>query len=57
MLSAEDDPGDTTVPRLIAVDADLDRIEFLTAFRESNGAKRLVSLATDLMRIGTKIKA
>ena len=57
MLSAEDDPGDTTVPRLIAVDADLDRIVFLTAFRESNGAKRLVSLGTDLMRIGRKIKA
>jgi putative DNA primase/helicase len=57
MLSAEDDPADTIVPRLKAADADLDRIEFVTAFRESNGTKRFVSLAADLMRIGRKIKA
>jgi hypothetical protein len=32
ILSAEDDPEDTTVPRLIAVDADLERVHFLPDF-------------------------
>ena len=31
MVQAEDDPEDTTVPRLIAAGADLTRIHFLTA--------------------------
>ena len=32
ILSAEDDPEDTTVPRLIAVGADLERVHFLSDF-------------------------
>jgi KaiC/GvpD/RAD55 family RecA-like ATPase len=34
MLSAEDDPDDTIVPRLIAAGADLERITFLDGVRE-----------------------
>jgi putative DNA primase/helicase len=34
MLSAEDDPDDTIVPRLIAAGADLERVTFLEAVRE-----------------------
>src|SRR5688572_19661070 len=34
MLSAEDDPDDTIVPRLMAAGADLERITFLDGVRE-----------------------
>ena len=34
MLSAEDDPDDTIVPRLIAAGADLERVTFMDAVRE-----------------------
>jgi hypothetical protein len=34
LLSAEDDPSDTIVPRLIAAGADLDRITFVSGVRE-----------------------
>jgi putative DNA primase/helicase len=57
MLSAEDDPSDTIVPRLKAADADLDRIRIITSVRDGNGAKRYLTLASDLGRLGKKIKA
>jgi len=56
MLSAEDDPADTIVPRLKAADAALGRIRIITAVRDG-GATRYLTLATDLKRLGKKIKA
>jgi len=49
LCSAEDDPSDTIVPRLIAAGADLDRIDFLEAVREYDEAsgEKLVALSLD----------
>jgi putative DNA primase/helicase len=57
MLAAEDDPADTIIPRLTAADADLDRVRIVTAVKDRNGAKRFLSLAADLKRLGGKIEA
>lgn len=48
LLSAEDDPADTIVPRLIAVGADLRRVHVVTAVKESDGVERPFDLAVDL---------
>jgi DNA polymerase len=56
LLSAEDDPRDTTVPRLIAAGADLDRIEIVAMVRSQNEA-RMFSLVTDLELLRAKILA
>jgi hypothetical protein len=54
LLTAEDDPNDTVVPRLIAAGADLDRIEIVQMV--GNGDKdRMFSLMTDLALLGEKI--
>lgn len=49
LCSAEDDPSDTIVPRLIAAGADLNRIAFLEAVREYDEAsgERTVALSLD----------
>ncbi len=49
LLSAEDDPEDTTVPRLIAAGADLTRVHILSAVSapDKNGI-RPISLDTDI---------
>lgn len=49
MCSAEDDPSDTIVPRLIAAGADLKRIEFFDAVRvyDEDSGQRVVSLTLD----------
>jgi hypothetical protein len=54
MLSAEDDPSDTIVPRLIAAGADLERIEIVSMVREPN-KERMFNLATDLALLRQKI--
>jgi putative DNA primase/helicase len=49
ILSAEDDPADTIVPRLLALDADLDRILIVEAVTTSAvGGRRMFHLARDL---------
>lgn len=55
LLSAEDDPADTIVPRLLAAGADLSRIHLITGIRESNGKDRTVDLSRDLEFLRTKI--
>jgi putative DNA primase/helicase len=54
LLSAEDDPADTIVPRLMAADADLSRIEIasMVAMTDSD---RMFSLVTDLPLLREKI--
>jgi putative DNA primase/helicase len=53
-LTAEDDPSDTVVPRLIAAGADLDHVEIVSMVRA--GAKdRMFSLLTDLPLLRKKV--
>jgi putative DNA primase/helicase len=51
ILSAEDNPSDTIVPRLIAAGADLDRIHIVMAVKDSDGVERTFNLAVDLDRL------
>ena len=53
-LTAEDDLGDTVVPRLTAAGADLSRILILNMVREK-GRKRMFSLISDLDLLRAKI--
>ena len=55
LLTAEDDINDTIVPRLVAADADLDRIEIVKMVR-ANEKERMFSLVTDLDLLRDKIK-
>jgi len=49
LLTAEDDPSDTVVPRLLAAGADLSRIEIVKMVRnEATGKRRMFSLVTDI---------
>ena len=50
ILSAEDGPADTIVPRLIAAGADLSRIHIVKAVKDSNG-ERPFNLSVDLDRL------
>jgi hypothetical protein len=54
LLTAEDDPEDTVVPRLIAADADLNRIEIVRMIRVG-GKRRMFSLVSDLEFLRRKI--
>jgi hypothetical protein len=55
-LCAEDDPGDTIVPRLMAVNADLRKIGFITAVRVgSTGSVRSFNLQADLALLEAQI--
>jgi hypothetical protein len=54
LLTAEDDPSDTVVPRLRAAGADLDRIEIISMVRDSD-KDRMFSLVTDLPLLHQKI--
>jgi putative DNA primase/helicase len=54
LLSAEDAPNDTVVPRLDAAGADLDRVEIVSMVREG-GKDRMFSLAIDLVLLKQKI--
>ena len=56
ILSAEDDPDDTIVPRLMAAGADLDRIHIVTAVTGKDGKGRTTfSLQNDLDLLEQKI--
>jgi putative DNA primase/helicase len=54
LLTAEDDIGDTIVPRLVAAGADLDRVEIVKMVRD-NQKERMFSLVTDLDLLRKKI--
>ena len=59
ILSAEDDPGDTIKPRLIAAGADLKRCHVLQAvktFKDGKEGERTFDLTRDVGRLGTEIK-
>ena len=54
LLTAEDDFGDTVIPRLRAAGADVENIEIVSMVRDKN-RKRMFSLATDLELLRNKI--
>jgi putative DNA primase/helicase len=54
LLTAEDDPKDTVVPRLVAAGADLEHIEIVHMVRES-GVDRMFSLVNDLDLLRQKV--
>ncbi|MEK7469686.1 MAG: AAA family ATPase [Planctomycetota bacterium] len=45
IISAEDDPGDTLIPRLMAAGADLARVNFLQMVKRPDGKTRAFTLA------------
>jgi hypothetical protein len=52
LLSAEDDPADTIVPRLIAAGADVDRVHIITATHAEDGkTRRPVNLQADIDKL------
>lgn len=56
ILSAEDDPADTIVPRLIAADADCDKVHIVSAVRRDDGkGNRSFDLQTDLQSLEAKL--
>jgi hypothetical protein len=55
LLSAEDDPADTVVPRLKAAGADLKRVTIIKMMREA-GTERMFSLVTDLDELQRKAR-
>ncbi len=54
LLTAEDDPKDTVVPRLMAAGADLDRVELVQMVHEA-GKDRMFSLVSDLGLLRQKV--
>ena len=56
ILSAEDSPSDTLVPRLVAAGADLTRISVVEAVKDG-GAERDFDLGRDLRGLGKKIRS
>jgi hypothetical protein len=55
ILSAEDGPADTIVPRLMAAGADLDRVHVVSAVRIADGSRRTLNLQNDLDLLERKI--
>jgi hypothetical protein len=55
MFSAEDDPEDTIVPRLLAAGADLTRVRIIEAAKDANG-ERLFDLQQDLNALEREIE-
>jgi putative DNA primase/helicase len=51
ILSAEDGPADTIVPRLTAAGANLNAVHVVKAVRGDDGAERAFSIAVDLSRL------
>jgi putative DNA primase/helicase len=56
MFSAEDDPEDTIVPRLLAARADLSRVRIVEAAKDANG-ERLFDLQRDLAALEREIES
>jgi RecA-family ATPase len=54
IMSAEDDPADTLVPRLIAAKADCDNVEFITGITSENG-EALLTLPQDIGQLRSKV--
>jgi putative DNA primase/helicase len=57
VLSAEDDASDTIVPRLLAADADLNRVHIVDAVRNAEGQERQFSLVQDVTILQATIEA
>jgi putative DNA primase/helicase len=55
--TSEDSPADTLVPRLIRMDADLDRIHFIEQARPAGGKPRPFNPATDMPALVAKAEA
>src|SRR6516165_3989961 len=56
ILSAEDDPADTIVPRLLAADANRHRVQIITAVRsEGDSGRRAFNLQCDLELLERKV--
>jgi putative DNA primase/helicase len=55
ILSAEDDPEDVTVPRLIAAGADLAKVHIVTSVAEPDGKRSSFNLQADLALLEQKI--
>jgi hypothetical protein len=56
LLSAEDDPADTIVPRLMAAGADLRRIVVLQAVKHINGSSAYFNLTQDMPALEDAIR-
>jgi putative DNA primase/helicase len=56
ILAAEDDVGDTLVPRLMAAGADLARVFVIRSVRDENHRKRGFSIQADLERLEDEIR-
>lgn len=56
IISAEDDPADTIVPRLLAAGADLEKVHFLHAVRE-DADERLFDLNQDVHQLEKQLEA
>lgn len=56
ILSAEDDPSDTLVPRLVAAGAALDKVHILGSLVRAKGARRMFNLSADLGRLDRLIE-
>ncbi len=55
LLTAEDDTGDTVIPRLAAAGADLDHVEIIRMVREKDKTRQF-SLVTDLELLRRKVE-
>jgi AAA domain len=51
VLSAEDGAADTIIPRLMAANADLSRVEVVSGVRDGNGNRRAINLQHDLAHL------
>src|SRR6266446_2355311 len=56
LLTAEDDPGDTIVPRLVAAGADCKHVHIISMVRQGEN-RRMFSLVSDLALLRQKIDA
>jgi putative DNA primase/helicase len=55
LLTAEDDPSDTVVPRLAGAGADLDRVHIVKMVCNEKGGRRMFSLVSDLELLRRKV--
>jgi len=56
-FTAEDDIEDTVIPRLVAAEADLERVHIVGMAKNPDGTPRMFNLATDLELLRQKIAA